>query len=245
MNCPVCNEPVWRGTEICPCCGSRVSPPKYTHPKPAKRHRLRALFITALLAGTFLAGLILVLMPSMPALPHSSPASTPTEVAGNAVIVYGDYFKLENGMLTFLPENYDGGSVLYVPDAINGETVTAIGTSCFRNCTELTTIYLPDSVTIIYPDAFAGCASLRGLDLPEGLLTIGAGAFDGCTALESIHVPSDMNAIASGVFDDCIHLRYIFFDGTYEAWDALYSDYISPFTYAICTDGDYYHGTIY
>ena len=35
---------------------------------------------------------------------------------------------------------------------------------------------------------------------------------------------------------------YIFYDGNYDAWNELYSDYINPFTAAICHDGDYYHG---
>ena len=154
-----------------------------------------------------------------------------------------DCFAVAENTLMFLPENWDGGPVLNIPETIGGMTVTGIGPGCFAGCAELTTIILPDTVTIISPLAFADCSSLRGLYLPDGLQTIGTDAFAGCAALEAITVPTTVEHIAPGVFDDCASLRYIFYSGTFEDWDALYSDYINPFTTAICLDGGYYHGS--
>lgn len=216
----------------------------YVHPKPVKRHRLLSFFLTVLLGGVFLAGVVLTLLPTIqpPAAPTAP--TTPTQsVSGTTV--YGDYFRLEDGVLTFLPQKYQGGAVLYVPDAINGETVTAIGTDCFAGCEELTTIYLPDSIQTIYPGAFAGCTNLRGMYFPDGVTYIGADAFAGCVSLEAISVPASMQSIATGAFDGCARLHYIFFEGTFDQWNTLYSHYISPFTYAICSDGDYYHGAAF
>ena len=48
----------------------------------------------------------------------------------------------------------------------------------------------------------------------------------------------------SGAFDDCASLMYLFYDGDFDTWTALYGDYITPFTAAICLDGTYYHGTV-
>ena len=35
---------------------------------------------------------------------------------------------------------------------------------------------------------------------------------------------------------------YLFYEGDFENWSTLYSDFINPFTAAICLDGTYYQG---
>ena len=152
-------------------------------------------------------------------------------------------FAVVENTLMFLPENWDGSPVLNIPEYIGGQQITNIGPGCFAGCDMLTTILLPESVTIISPMAFSGCTALRGLSLPQGLQTIGTAAFEGCKDLEAITVPTSLEHIAPGAFDDCASLLYIFYDGTFEDWDALYSDYINPFTTVICLDGGYYHGS--
>ena len=151
-------------------------------------------------------------------------------------------FRIQNGALVFQPENWDGGPVLRVPEEIDGRPVTAIGPGCFRDCDDLTTIVLPDSITSIKAGAFSGCTNLRGLFLYEGLEAIGTDAFAGCAALQAICIPGSVTSIAPGCFDDCASLLYIFYNGPFEDWDSLYSDYITPFTGVICFDGEYYHG---
>jgi len=156
----------------------------------------------------------------------------------------GDCFSIRDGEITFLPQNWDGSPVLKVPSVVDGQTVTAIAPGCFRDCTDLTTIVLPDTVTRIGPEAFAGCTALRGLPLPVGTETIGSDAFAGCISLESVYVPGSVTSIAGGCFDDCASLLYIFYEGSFEDWNALYSDFVNPFTTAICSDGAYYHGAV-
>lgn len=151
-------------------------------------------------------------------------------------------FVIAENTLMFVPENWDGSPVLNVPGTIDGEEVRNIGPGCFAGCSELTTIILPDTVTAISPMAFSGCKNLRGLYLHEGLQTIGRDAFDGCVLLEAISIPRTVTSIAPNCFDDCANLLYIFYDGDFETWNALYSDYINPYTTAICVDGYYYHG---
>ena len=153
-------------------------------------------------------------------------------------------FSIRNGVVTFLPERWEGGRVLRIPETVDGETVTAIGPGCFRDCTELTTILRPETVTSIDKEAFSGCTELLGLYLHEGMESIGPRAFEGCINMECIYVPSSMSEIAPGCFDDCAALLYIFYEGEFAVWDELYGDYINPFTTAICHDGDYYHGAV-
>jgi hypothetical protein len=135
-----------------------------------------------------------------------------------------------------------GLTELTIPDTVDGEIVSALGPGCFRDCTELTTIILPDSLTTIESEAFAGCAKLRGLYIPQGVESIEENAFAGCVALEAICIPASVQRIAEGTFDDCARLLYINYDGIFERWAALYDDFITPFTAVICTNGTYYHG---
>ena len=74
---------------------------------------------------------------------------------------------------------------VYIP-----EGVTSIGSTTyegvFENCTSLTSVYIPRSVTSIGRNAFKGCSSLTSIDLPEGVTTIDDGTFNNCTSLSSI-----------------------------------------------------------
>ena len=71
---------------------------------------------------------------------------------------------------------------------------------------------------------------------------IGKDAFAMCRSLEAIYIPASVTTIAPGCFDDCAALVYLFYEGDFESWNALYSDFINPFTTAICLDGNYYQG---
>lgn len=151
-------------------------------------------------------------------------------------------FTIDDGALTFRPDRWDGDPVLTIPDTVDGQNVTALAPGCFRDCSDLTTIILPETLTAIGAEAFSGCAKLRGLYLPEGMDSIGKDAFAGCAAMEAICIPTTVTTIAAGAFDDCAGLRYINYGGDFLAWSRLYDDYITPFTVAVCVDGSYHHG---
>ena len=73
-----------------------------------------------------------------------------------------------------------------IPEAIDGETVTAIANGAFQDCSHITSIIIPATVTSIEANAFAGCTGasivLEGTTPPA----IEAGAFDPGAA---IYVP--------------------------------------------------------
>lgn len=260
MKCPICGHALPPNTDRCPDCGYRCqvgsaqSPSGYyTPPNPTKRSKgccCCALLLLIPLLLCLIAAIIgvtsYVLEDFDPEefgfeyyeespFADREPVDPPTEADESC-------FTIRNGVVTFLPERWDGGRVLRVPGTVGGETVTAIGPGCFRDCSSLTTILLPDTVTAIGKEAFAGCSELLGLYLPEGMETVGPRAFAGCVSMESVCIPGSVTEIAPGAFDDCAALLYLFYEGPFEDWDALYGDYINPFTTAICLDGEYYHG---
>lgn len=152
------------------------------------------------------------------------------------------WFSIHEGELYFFESLYTGSSDVTVPEQINGEPVLALGDGCFAYCTEITTVYLPDSLEAIGHYAFQDCTALRGLYVPDSVTFIGESAFLGCTALEAISIPESMFFIGSDAFDDCDRLFYIFYPGSIDEWDAIYAEFITPYTSVYCEGGSYYQG---
>lgn len=255
MKCPICGAEAIPGEKRCLECGARLpklSPfdPEYVRPVKKRKTWLWVLLSVLALCIAIIAAFAALLISysrTNPEIVEQRPvASTPAEPLPTesitAEVTSEDCFVLVEGTLRFLPEQHDGSPIVVIPETVGGQTVTAIGADAFAGCDTLTTIVLPETVTAIHPRAFAGCGALRGLFLPEGTVMIGPEAFKGCKKLEALHVPSTMESIAPGVFDDCASLSYIFFSDAHDRWTELYTDYITPFTYVICLDGDYQHG---
>lgn len=96
-----------------------------------------------------------------------------------------------------------------IPETIEGYEVTAIGRDAFRDCTEITSIVMPDSVTEIGSYAFSGCTSLSKIILPKGLKEIAVGIFCNCSALESISVSEGVTVIGDFAFTNCSDLKQV------------------------------------
>ena len=87
--------------------------------------------------------------------------------------------------------------------------VTQIGEKAFYNCTDLTSITIPNSVTSIGEYAFYGCSGLTNITIPNSVTSIGDYAFQGCTGLTSIIIPNSIKNIRKGSFSGCIGLTNI------------------------------------
>lgn len=269
MKCSICGTQLGLNADRCPTCGCRCRN-TYTAPRdsyseardthspydpPNKTTRSKGCCCALAVFIPIVVFLIIVVCASIGYLADEFSVAVPEpgffedppleELIPESLPAISDEgcFALVEHNLMFLPEQWDGSPILHIPEHVGGELVTTIGAGCFMDCTMLTTILLPDSVTVISPMAFSGCTKLRGLYLPDGVTTIGTDAFAGCVDLEAIYIPASVDHIAPNCFDDCASLLYIFYGGTFEDWNTLYSDYISPFTTAICLDGNYYHGS--
>ena len=112
--------------------------------------------------------------------------------------------------------NYDGESYILkylyttetkytIPSAYKGLPVTKIGSNnnaVFRDCKNLTSITIPDSVTSIGKYAFSECDSLTSITIGNGVTSIGYDAFSGCSSLTSVTV--DKNNTTYKSENNCI-----------------------------------------
>ena len=87
--------------------------------------------------------------------------------------------------------------------------VVSIGNSAFRNCNEVTSISIPNSVPSIGDDAFSGCTGLTSITIPNSVTSIGSYAFSGCTGLTSITIPNSITSIKESTFSSCRSLTSV------------------------------------
>ena len=117
----------------------------------------------------------------------------------NFSTVDGVLFNKEKTELLYFPEGKTGSYI--IPDS-----VTTIGDSAFKNCTNLTSITIPDSVTTIGNGAFENCANLTSITIPDSVTVISYSAFENCTRLTSIKIPMGVTRIERDVFANCTNL---------------------------------------
>lgn len=97
---------------------------------------------------------------------------------------------------------------------------TALGKSCFLNCTGLTSIAgLPSGITFIGENCFEGCTGLTALTgLTTYLSTLGKAAFKNCTSLSNVEILKDMQsltALPDEGFMNCRSIQYLPKSGSY------------------------------
>ncbi|MBQ5844207.1 MAG: fibronectin type III domain-containing protein, partial [Alistipes sp.] len=89
------------------------------------------------------------------------------------------------------------------------DSVTKIGVWAFSSCRSLTSVTIPDSVTIIGPDAFYYCKSLTSVTIGNSVTTIGDAAFRECSSLTSVTIPDSVTKIGQSAFFDCSSLTSV------------------------------------
>ena len=87
--------------------------------------------------------------------------------------------------------------------------VTSIGYRAFYNCSDLTSVNIPNSVMSIGNYAFSGCSKLTSITIPSGVTNIGSNVFSNCSKLTSITIPSGVTSIGDKAFYGCTSLTSV------------------------------------
>ena len=96
-----------------------------------------------------------------------------------------------------------------IPATYNGLPVTGIGEWAFGNCTDMTSVIIPNSITEIGTCAFGGCTGLTSVALPDSVTSTGDGTFYGCSNLTSVTIPNSVTTIGNNAFGYCTKLASI------------------------------------
>lgn len=89
------------------------------------------------------------------------------------------------------------------------ESVSTIGEEAFYCCEKLMSIVVPGSVKIIEPRAFQYCTGLAVAELKEGVEYIGANAFSNCWHLRKVSLPESLKSLGDHAFYECEFLKSI------------------------------------
>ena len=108
-------------------------------------------------------------------------------------------------------EKYTGDIDIPAEIVYNGTicSVTAIGSSAFYECRDITSITIPNSVTSIEHSAFSHCSGLTNITIPDNVASIGDYAFDGCYGLKNIEMPNSLKTINHWAFNYCSNLTSV------------------------------------
>ena len=86
------------------------------------------------------------------------------------------------------------------------EGVTQIGSYAFANCTNLMDISLPQSLKILGGYAFAWDKFVT-IELPDSLETMGSECFVSCLNLTAINIPNGITTLGYRIFYNCSNLK--------------------------------------
>ena len=77
---------------------------------------------------------------------------------------------------------YSGDVVIPETVSYDGITysVTSLGDGCFKACSSLTSITIPNSVKSLGDYSFYGCSSLTSITIPNSVTSLGSYCFYGC-----------------------------------------------------------------
>jgi len=97
-------------------------------------------------------------------------------------------------------------TTLTLPNSVKG-----MGSSCFNNCSNLTSINFGDSLTAITYNSFNNCTGLTSLTFPKSVTAINWNTFNGCTNLTNITLSEKIKYIDWKTFNDCPNITEIHF----------------------------------
>ena len=139
-------------------------------------------------------------------------------------------YRVRNGEATIMAEKDGKHSCavspaptgdLKIPAALGGVKVTRIGWDAFRNCKELTSVTIPESVTTIDDIVFIGCAGLKSVTIPSRVKSIGEHVFERCSELTEVTMLGERPEAPETLFPGCGKLKAIHVPAKAESWAGM------------------------
>lgn len=123
-------------------------------------------------------------------------------------IYYNIFAASKTAKVTCGEELYSG--TINIPEYVsfNGHNLSVVGIdeSAFKDCSDLISIDLPNTIEDIGSNAFSGCSSLASISLPDSMTSIGSSSFEGCSSLIAVKLPNSITSIPSASFKGCLSL---------------------------------------
>jgi hypothetical protein len=122
-----------------------------------------------------------------------------------------------SGNTAYVTSSPNASGAIVINSAYEGKTVTSIGDYAFSDCTNLTSVMIPDSVISIGQQAFGNCTALTSVTIPDSVTRIGtslnsagnAGAFVNCTSLTNVIIGNSVTNIGGAAFFGCTNLTRV------------------------------------
>ena len=133
----------------------------------------------------------------------------PLVASADPVEINGIYYDLitegNTAVVISNPNKYTGNITIpeYVKYNDIDYSVISIGNDAFYDCTELSSITIPNSVTSIGERAFSNCENLVSIDIPNGVTIISPKAFQNCRKLKHVKIPKSLKYIYGNAFKGC------------------------------------------
>lgn len=86
------------------------------------------------------------------------------------------------------------------------ETITELGEEVFSGCESLNEVEIPRGVSVIPKGSFKGCNNLKKIIIPDTVVEIGDESFWGCAQLSEVIIPEGLNTISKSLFEGCENL---------------------------------------
>lgn len=110
---------------------------------------------------------------------------------------------LQSFGIDILDMSYENGQGVITFDGI----ARRIGNGAFKDCDNLKSITLPDSIRVVGIGAFENCINLEEVNLPDSLIGIQREAFAWCTKLSEMTIPRRVEIVEGSAFIKCTELR--------------------------------------
>ena len=92
--------------------------------------------------------------------------------------------------------------------------VTSFGSYCFRECSGLKSVIIPESITSLTAGCFYNCSGLTSIVIPNSVTSLGYRCFFACTSLTSMIISDNITNINYECFSNCSSLTDIRFNWT-------------------------------